>query len=393
MQGRRRFQWSYGYTVLFLCWLGWITIYISRSVLFPLLPVFFKELGLTHTQAGLLGSAYLLGHIIIKLPAGIIANKIGIKKTIILGMVGYALSTALNFIATGYLHILVLRFLLGLFQGVHLPLANTLLSEYFGEKQGRAIGFHESGPNVGNTIAYPLAVIITSNLSWRYAFLILSLPAFILAGIIMVAFREYETPIQEKTQKVKKEINEGIAGYMNILIPLALAHSIYNICLRTLLTFTPLFLVEYKGLNLATAGYIATIMPAAGFFAKISSGFIAERLGRRKAIASAIILSGIFIFASTRIQGNLLLVLNFMILGLSIYSFSPTIYSSVTLSLPTSLKAIGLGIVTMVGNTVGAISTFLVGFLIDSYGYSTTFTAIAGTIIPLTFVIYITMKD
>ena len=62
-------------------------------------------------------------------------------------------------------------------------MANTLLSERFEDRQGRAIGFHESGPNVGNSIAYPLAIAITSSWGWRYAFLLLSLPAFVLAGV------------------------------------------------------------------------------------------------------------------------------------------------------------------------------------------------------------------
>jgi MFS family permease len=183
-------RWSYSHTVLALCWFGWIAIYLCRSVLAPILPVVSGELGLSHAQAGMLETAYLLGYIVIKMPAGVLGNRIGIKRTLTLGMVGYALATALNFLATGFLHLFVLRFLVGLFQGVHLPLANTLLSERFGDRQGRAIGFHESGPNVGNSIAYPLTVAIASSWGWRYAFLLLSLPAFVLAGVVTLILKD-----------------------------------------------------------------------------------------------------------------------------------------------------------------------------------------------------------
>jgi predicted MFS family arabinose efflux permease len=377
-------RWSYSHTVLTLCWFGWIAIYLCRSVLAPILPVVSAELGLSHAQAGMLETAYLLGYIVIKMPAGALGNRIGIKRTLTLGMVGYALATALNFLATGFLHLFVLRFLVGLFQGVHLPLANTLLSERFGDRQGRAIGFHESGPNVGNSIAYPLTVAIASSWGWRYAFLLLSLPAFVLAGVVTLVLKE-ERPGYTARNEEPSDGNQSLGMFIRLLVPLALAHAVYNLCLRTLLTFAPSYLVEYRGMGLATAGLVAMLMPAAGFFAKISSGFIAERVGRRNAISAAILLSGVFIFTLTRVTGQGLTSLNFVV--------SPTIYASVTSGLPTHLKSMGLGAVTMTGNIFGAFSASLIGYLIDTLGYQTALITISGTVIAATVLIYAVMRE
>jgi predicted MFS family arabinose efflux permease len=385
-------RWSYSHTVLTLCWFGWIAIYLCRSVLAPILPVVSAELGLSHAQAGMLETAYLLGYIVIKMPAGALGNRIGIKRTLTLGMVGYALATALNFLATGFLHLFVLRFLVGLFQGVHLPLANTLLSERFGDRQGRAIGFHESGPNVGNSIAYPLTVAIASSWGWRYAFLLLSLPAFVLAGVVTLVLKE-ERPGYTARNEEPSDGNQSLGMFIRLLVPLALAHAVYNLCLRTLLTFAPSYLVEYRGMGLATAGLVAMLMPAAGFFAKISSGFIAERVGRRNAISAAILLSGVFIFTLTRVTGQGLTSLNFVVLGLALYSFSLTIYASVTSGLPTHLKSMGLGAVTMTGNIFGAFSASLIGYLIDTLGYQTALITISGTVIAATVLIYAVMRE
>jgi predicted MFS family arabinose efflux permease len=384
--------WSYSHTVLTLCWFGWIAIYLCRSVLAPILPVVSAELGLSHAQAGMLETAYLLGYIVIKMPAGALGNRIGIKRTLTLGMVGYALATALNFFATGFLHLFVLRFLVGLFQGVHLPLANTLLSERFGDRQGRAIGFHESGPNVGNSIAYPLTVAIASSWGWRYAFILLSFPAFILAGVVTLVLKD-ERPSSTTRNKEPSDGKQSLGMFFHFLAPLALAHAVYNLCLRTLLTFAPSYLVEYRGMGLAMAGLVAMLMPAAGFFAKVSSGFIAERVGRRNAISAAILLSGVFIFTLTRATGQGLTSLNFVVLGLALYSFSPTIYASVTSGLPTHLKSMGLGTVTMTGNIFGAFSASLIGYLIDTLGYQTALITISGTVITATALIYAVMRE
>ena len=385
-------RWSYSYTVLALCWFGWIAIYLCRSVLAPILPVVSGELGLSHAQAGMLETAYLLGYIVIKMPAGVLGNRIGIKRTLTLGMVGYALATALNFFATGFLHLFVLRFLVGLFQGVHLPLANTLLSERFGDRQGRAIGFHESGPNVGNSIAYPLTIAIASSWGWRYAFLLLSLPAFVLAGVVTLVLKD-----ERQTSTVVNEEppggNQSLGTYFSLLAPLALAHAVYNLCLRTLLTFAPSYLVEYRGMGLAAAGFVAMLMPAAGFFAKVSSGYISERVGRRNSISVAILLSGVFIFTLTRVTGRGLTSVNFVALGLVLYSFSPTIYATVTSGLPTQLKSMGLGAVTMTGNIFGAFSASLIGYLIDTLGYQTALTMISVVVMGSTALIYAVMRE
>jgi predicted MFS family arabinose efflux permease len=365
---------------------------MCRSVLAPILPVLSQELGLSHAHGGLLETAYLIGYIVIKMPAGAIANRIGIKRTLTIGIIGYALSTVLNFLATGFLHLFMLRFLVGLFQGVHLPLANTLLSEGFGDRQGRAIGFHESGPNVGNSIAYPIAVAVASYWGWRHSFLILSLPAFFLAAAVTLILRD-DRPEREIKMEQDNDNDYKLRNFLRYLIPLAIAHATYNLCLRTLLMFAPSYLVEFRQMTLATAGFIAMLMPAAGFFAKISSGFIAERIGRKKAISAATLMTGLFIFTLTKISGEIPLSINFVVLGLTLYSFSPTIYASVTSGLPTQLKSIGLGAVTMTGNIFGAFSTSLIGYLIDIFGYQVALMTISGLVIASTILIFFVIQE
>ena len=63
--GLRPGWWGYEYTVLLITWLGWVSIYLVKSVLPPMLPVLSSELGLSHAQAGLLETAYLIGYIAI----------------------------------------------------------------------------------------------------------------------------------------------------------------------------------------------------------------------------------------------------------------------------------------------------------------------------------------
>ena len=378
--------WNNNYTVLMITWMGWVSIYLARSVLPPVLPVLTTELGLTHTQSGLLETAYLLGYIISKLPAGALSKKYGARRFLALSMIGYGAATFLIAYAQGFLQIITLRFLVGLFQGVHLPVANALLSDRFGNKQNRAIGFNESGANVGNTLAFPVAVSILSLWGWRTAFMALSLPAFLLSIVTLTLMREEPS--------IKKEIYQehgNLRDYMWVIIPYVLSHATYNFVLRTTFTFTPTFLVEFKGMTVATAGLISMILPAAGIFAKLSSGLIVEKTGARYAISGASALSAVFLYTLTLFPGENVLIANLLLLGLTLYSFSPIIYSSTTSSLPSGLKATGLGLVTMFGNIIGAVSTSIVGALIDAYGFRYAFLVISLITILFSGLFFIVM--
>ncbi len=380
-------RWSYGLTVLAVCWLGWISIYLTKSIVPPLLPVLSVEWGMNHTQSGMLETAYLLGYIVVKIPAGVLSERYGARRVLAVGILGYAASTALMGLADGFTAAILLRFLVGFFQGVHLPVANALLSDRFGPKQGRAIGFHESGPNVGNALAYPLAVAIASSLSWEWAFVLLSIPAFALAAVTYALIRDEP----RGAAKAQRAAFGDLRGHVRLLAPLTLAYAAYCLCLQSLFVFTPSFLVEYQGMALATAGLLATVLPAAGFFAKVSSGFVSERLGRRATICGATLVTGITVGLLTAVRGDALIAATFVAMGLAVYVFSPVIYSTVTSSLPSGLKSVGLGVVTIFGNLVGAFSTSLVGALIDAGGYRVALLSMSGVTLAVTAVTFLAL--
>ena len=386
--GLRPVWWDYKYTVLLITWLGWVSIYLVKSVVPPLLPVLSSELGLSHAQAGLLETGYLMGYIVVKMPAGGLSDRYGPRRVLAASMLGYGAASAATMWAGGFTEIFMLRLLVGLFQGVHLPVANALLSDRFGDRQGRAIGFNESGPNVGNTLAFPLTVSILSVWSWRAAFLILSLPAFALSVAALLGMRD-------EPRKLKDQEGEGngIRGYWQVLLPFAVAHGAYNLVLRAAFTFTPSFLVEYRGMDVAAAGYLAAVLPLAGILTKVSSGFVAEKAGKRLSICGATTLSAVFLASLATLPGDMYVAVNLVALGLTVYSFSPIIYASTAAALPSGLKATGLGAVTMFGSLVGAVSTSLVGALIDGYGYRLTFASVAGVTLAASTVIYFTLGD
>jgi len=115
--------------------------------------------------------------------------------------------------------------------------------------------------------------------------------------------------------------------------------------------------------------------------------------GRRNAICISIAISSFMILLLTVEIGLKLTYLVFILIGLSIYTYSPIIYSSATETLPRELKSIGLGLITMVGNMVGAFSIYLVGFTIDVEGYIFALRSIALLAFSSSIFIYLNFQN
>src|SRR5690349_16111613 len=65
------------------------------AALTPLLPHYSEELGLTKAGAGILAGAYAVGALVGGIPAGILATRLGVKRTLIVGLSGMVVTTAL----------------------------------------------------------------------------------------------------------------------------------------------------------------------------------------------------------------------------------------------------------------------------------------------------------
>ncbi len=83
------------------------------AALTPLLPHYSDELGLTKAEAGILAAAYPAGALVGAIPSGIVAARLGVKPTVLVGMSFVALTTALFGLAEVAWQLDLARFLQG----------------------------------------------------------------------------------------------------------------------------------------------------------------------------------------------------------------------------------------------------------------------------------------
>ncbi len=378
-----------GNIILVMCWLAWIVNYVDRMILPPLLPLIIIELGLSLTEAGLLMSSFMFGYAAMQLPSGFLSDRFGRKIVLSLGMVGYSVTTFLSGISPSFSLLLVCRILTGVFQGTHLSVANALLSDFFPpNRRGRAIGIHESGPNVGATIAVPFATLIGATSGWRNAFITASLPGILMAVLFFVLV---PSSSREHDNNARQDSVSRTSFKWKSLLPFIVAFSAYGLANWALYTFVPTYL-STKGIPLVSVGFIFATLPFVGIFSKMFGGTLSDRIGRGKVIVSALMLLGPLMYMLTILKHSAELAVVLGCIGFVLFSFSPVIYANVSDLCDSSQRSRALGTVSAIGNIVGAISPVIVGVIADRTNFETAFVVITIIVLASGCLVALIMK-
>lgn len=135
-----------------------------------------QDLGLSETQMGWVLSVFALGYALFQVPAGLMADRLGPRKILSSVVTFWSLFTALTAAATGYVSMLVYRFLFGAGEaGAYPGCARAVYSWIPMSERGLVQGLSFSGARFGAAFSLPVVAWIVSRLGWRASFVILGL--------------------------------------------------------------------------------------------------------------------------------------------------------------------------------------------------------------------------
>lgn len=274
------------FALLLVFWSLWFFNFSSRTVLSPLLPLFERELNITHTLAGSVFFFVSLGYTLSLLISGWLSLRIGFKKSIIVGVSLLALTLFCLTFASSYSQLGLFVTVAGFAAGIYLPSAIPLLTSAIRpEKWGKAIAFHDTAASF-SILAIPLmAAAILRFFEWKVIMYILC------AGCVIVclAFSILSPdPRQKDTARLGflQILKRKEFWIMAILWVFASGSTlgIYNI--------TPLFLLNEKKISIETANTILGLSRFGGFIATFVAGFLADRYGVKRVLLSSVAITG-----------------------------------------------------------------------------------------------------
>ena len=155
---------------------------VDRGILPGVLSLAQDDLGFSDTQAGLLGSIFVLMGFLVALPSGYLADRRRRTRVISIVLVSWGVISAANAAVRTYAQFLVVRAALGVGETVNQPAAQSLLADYYpAAVRGRAYAFQRVAPTVGTAFGLGLGGAVGSIFGWRWAFLLVGVPGSLLA--------------------------------------------------------------------------------------------------------------------------------------------------------------------------------------------------------------------
>ncbi|MEU3431597.1 MFS transporter [Streptomyces gardneri] len=327
-------------------------------------------------QTGLLTTVTLVVSAVGGALAGVLADRVGRVKALMITVVTYALFTVLCGFAPNYETLLVFRALQGLGFGGEWAVGAILVAEYASAKhRGRTLGAVQSAWAAGwalAVLAYTLVFqFADADLAWRILFWTGALPA-----LLVVYVRRNVEDAPQATELRRADSDRG--SFRSVFRPPLLRTTLFAILLSTgvqggyytLATWVPTFLKTERGLTVVgTGGYLAFLISGA-FAGYLTGGYLTDRLGRKKNIALFAVLSALSVLAYTNIPvgaNSLLLVLGFP-LGFCMSAIFSGFGSFLAELYPTPVRGTGQGLTYNTGRAIGAVFPTLVGFLAGSWG-------------------------
>ena len=348
----------------------------------PLLPLAIEEYGISRFEAGLLISMPMLMGAILGIPGGMLAARIGIKRSFMISWVCMGL-LALSALTPNYYGLLVLRLLYGVGLSMSVAASGPLVMQWFRSREVLAINAANTAVlSLGVAASVAAAVPLAGILGWKTSLTVLSGLGVLGAVIWPLAPADLKSGTGSQQPISVRDVVGVLRGRV---VALLLIGDVGAIAQYTALTgWLPTFFNEIRDIALDEAGLITSILPFIGVFAVFVGGALPIRFSFRAILVFSGILVTVGGFGSFLSPGLVAIYVFVVVLGVGSWIYVPsllTIPMRLPGATPQQVAVVWGSIMTFAGLgmflwplVVGALrdttGSFLPGFIFCAVGSS-----------------------
>jgi MFS family permease len=372
--------------------LGWALDAFDAMLYALVLALLMRDLAMSKTTAGLLGTLTLLASGMGGVLFGFVADRIGRKRALMASILTYSVCSFASGLATSIAMLAAARFVLGLGMGGEWNTGATLVAETWpAELRAKAISMVQSSWAIGFAAAALVAGPVARHFGWRAVFFVGILPA-LLTLWIQRGVPESEMWERQRTSGAKAAPLTGVpreaertsfqgsfwaifrAPYLKPTVALLLFNFFCMFSWWGLFTWMPPYLslpVSQGGRGLGMMGTTALLV-VLNLFGMLpgyaSFGWAADHFGRRKAFIIYSVAASLLVplYAAVRSPPGL------MVLGTVVAFFGTGLFSGSGIMgseiFPTHLRARGLGFTYNGARTMSSVAPLVIGRVGESRG-------------------------
>ncbi|MBN2336356.1 MFS transporter [Candidatus Bathyarchaeota archaeon] len=364
---------SYGLIVMTLTHTMTHSFQNIHTALFPVLR---DEFMLTNQQIGIIAAIPNLCQALLTIPAGLLSDKIGSKKMLLLAMAVACAGAIMASYTNSPTMLIVAVSLLYINTTVYHPASYSFVSRSFKPRErSKALGIQGAGGTLGMAIGpISLAVLIYFGFQWRQVYLFWFFP--LLLGIAMI-LRIKDEPTEDVVLTDAEKTDQGQSSSLlsASLIFFMVFSGVRMIAAGMTNSFLNVYLVETQGWNFEFASLILGGSYIMGIIAAPAGGFLAARFGDKKWTLMVLAASYACYIAAFLVGGVLPFTLLF--LGHGFFNFlGMASNSSIMAKLsPGKQRGLGFALYFLPGSVMGAVAPIMAAFIADGFGMYTIFMA------------------
>ncbi|MEF8782271.1 MAG: MFS transporter [Haloarculaceae archaeon] len=327
------------------------------SLLSPVLPALRSTFGVSDAQVGLIITVYTLPGVFLTPFVGLVADRIGRKRTLIPLLVIFGVAGAGIAATMSFRQVLVLRFFQGVGASALITLAITLIGDYYeGGRQQALIGINSSALGIGAAL-YPLIGGLLAAVRWNVPFLFFGV-ALLVALAATVVLNE---PAIDEAPDLRTYV-----GNLWTVLSMPTAIGIYLASFLTfflfyggVLTAVPLLLTDEFGVVEPYLGLILSVVSVTNAAVASQYGRLANKIGSETLVTTGFLCFGGAFLGVYAVRSAVHVGLLLVAFGAGFGVVMPALNDAVVSLVSGQLRASMLGLQTStlrVGQTLGPVA-------------------------------------
>ncbi|MCW4048111.1 MAG: MFS transporter [Candidatus Bathyarchaeota archaeon] len=343
-----------------------------------LYPKLVEEFALTNQQIGLISSIPSLVSAILSIPMGLLSDRLGAKKMILLSITVATSGAVLAGLAQNPYMLILAISLLYLNTTIYHPASYSFTTFLFAPRdRPKALGVLGAGGTLGMALG-PISVSILVGilgLGWRRAYISWIVP--LLIGIVAVWYIKFIPTAEDEDKKSEEPGNSHGAAklWTTSLVMFLIFGGLRMAAPAMTRTFLSIWLVNTRGMEFALASLIFGASSLMGIVASPLGGVFAARYGEKRWTTYTTIASIICFALAFIVPGNIAFTVFYI--GYGFFNlFSMAANSAITAKLtPSKQRGLGFALYFLPGSIMGAVAPMAAAFIADIWGMYSVFMA------------------
>jgi MFS family permease len=385
-----------------LLWFCGFFNYADRQAVYSVFPLLKSEFGLSPTQLGLLGSAFMFVYALSSPFSGYTVDRLPRRLLIMLGLTFWSLICAATALSKNFMQLIFFRGAEGLGESFYFPASMSLLSDYHGPRtRSRALSTHQTSVYLGTAGGATLAGFLGEVLGWRAPFWVLGFAGIIYAALLGFCLVEprretnldhadNEPPINDEqtdrapatagslAEKIRRIVTNPAAALLLVVFVGA------NFVAATFLAWLPSYIFDRFNLGLSSSSLTSTFWPLASLPGAVFGGVAADwasrraRGGRIRVQSMGLILAAPFVFLTGWATSVAILIAALIGAGICKGIYDSNIFASLFDVIRPDDRGTAAGLMNTVGWTGGFVAPTVVGFASEHLGLGLTIASTAA---------------